>query len=84
MTGIFIKNANGNLFEKRPEHCPLCNESLKTAVKIQPYELDQYNVDPSDPYLYSVIEIIDTKNNKRVGWKCSQCMCNWYDNKDTA
>ena len=51
-----IRNAKGNLFEKRPDECPSCNKSLRLEhIKLQPEELKQFNVDPDDPVLYAVM-----------------------------
>ena len=84
MTGIFIKNARGNLFEKRPETCPHCKISLKSDTRLEENELPNYNVDPSDPYLHGVMEIVDTNIDKRIGWYCLKCMGKWYDNKEES
>jgi len=79
-----IRNASGNLFEKRPETCPHCKISLKSDIRLTERELPNYNVDPDDPYLHNVMEIVDTNINDRVGWYCLQCMGKWYDNKEES
>ena len=84
MTGIFIKNAAGDLFEKRPEVCQVCHQSLRSDVRIEDHELVNFNVDPDDPHLYNVAEIVNTKLGKRVGWLCGLCCKSWKDNESES
>jgi len=75
-----IRNAKGDLFEKRPDKCPSCNKSLRLEhIKLQPEELKQFNVDPDDPVLYSVMPIWNTKKDTRSAWSCGFCSHRWTD-----
>ena len=75
-----IRNASGTLFEKCPETCPCCKRSLRIEnVKLKENELRQFNVDPDDPVLYSVMQIWNTKANTRSAWNCMLCNHRWKD-----
>ena len=44
-----IRNAKGNLFEKRPDVCPSCKKSLRLEhIILKESELLQFNVNPTD------------------------------------
>ena len=77
---VMIRNANGGLFEKYPETCPSCEKSLRLeSVKLTESELLQFNVDPEDPVLYSVMQIWNTDKNTRSAWSCGLCNHRWKD-----
>ena len=75
-----IRNASGDLYEKYPESCPSCEQNLRLeSVKLTENELLQFNVDPKDPVLYSVMQIWNTKKNTRSAWSCLKCNHRWKD-----
>ena len=77
---VMIRNANGDHFEKYPETCPSCEKSLRLeSVKLTEAELLQFNVDPEDPVLYSVMQIWNTDKNTRSAWSCGLCNHRWKD-----
>jgi hypothetical protein len=75
-----IRNAKGNLFEKRPDACPSCKKSLRLEnIVLKETEIPQFNVDPADPVLYAVMEIWNTKKDTRAAWSCGLCAHRWTD-----
>ena len=77
---VMIRNAKGNLFEKRPDECPSCKKSLRLEnIELKESEIPQFNVDPDDPVLYAVMEIWNTKKGTRSAWSCGLCGHRWTD-----
>jgi hypothetical protein len=80
-----MTNVVGIEFDKRPETCPNCKKCLKSKVRhLKESELPGFCVTASNPYLYNVIMVWNTKTDKRSGWLCGECNKRFCDGTEES